>query len=374
MSRAMWEALKSHIMRERQKKKQEQEQDAAIERLRKERENKQKQDVMTLEETKEQISQLEQKLEQLRQEKHQLFLQLKKVLNEDETRRKARENDVMSISHYPPATIQMGGHPNMFMQTGPMSGRSPMYKIGPAPQQNLIQTGALKRPRSPSPPPQPSGYNQPFNYKVQAVPTYPQRLPLCRSLDFVEHSQYPNSQSGHYYAHPSSQPHSTAATTYPAGSPPTYSYPGHGQYPPGSGPSSAQSPQAPAQNSSEPSPKHTPHGYHIQHVQQGYLGQLHQPMEHQQKSPYPEEKYYAVQQHPNVPIRNMPSAHHGQTLIPIQQQQPKQGGITSGYPIRSQPPPPPPPTSITYQVPTTNHQRIAYKMPQNSYAMPRFNY
>lgn len=34
----------------------EQEQDAAIERMRKERENKQKQDVMTLEETKEQVS------------------------------------------------------------------------------------------------------------------------------------------------------------------------------------------------------------------------------------------------------------------------------------------------------------------------------
>jgi len=372
MSRAMWDALKTHIMRERQKKKQEQEQDAAIERLRKERENKQKQDVMTLEETKEQISQLEQKLEQLREDKHQLFLQLKKVLNEDETRRKARENDVISMSHYQPATIQMGGHPNMFMQAGPMTGRGPMFKICPSPQQNIIPVqGTLKRARSPSPPP-PSGYNQPFNYEVQQMPTYPQRLRLCRSLAFVEHSQYPSSQPGHYYAHPSSQPHSTSATTYPAVSQPSYTsnYPGHAQYPSGSGPSAAQSPQAPPQNAPEPSSKHVPHGYHIQHVQQGYLGPMHQAIEHQQKPPFPEEKYYAVQQHPNVPIRGRPIIHHTPTLIPIQQQQ-KQGGITTGYPIRSQPPPPPPPSSNAYPVPTSAPQHNVYSSPQGG---PRHGY
>ena len=38
-----------------------------------------------------QISQLEKKLDQLRSDKHQLFLQLKKVLNqEEETRRRAQ--------------------------------------------------------------------------------------------------------------------------------------------------------------------------------------------------------------------------------------------------------------------------------------------
>jgi len=43
---------------------------------------------MTLSETKEQISTLESRLSELKEEKHQLFLQLKKVLNEDETRRR----------------------------------------------------------------------------------------------------------------------------------------------------------------------------------------------------------------------------------------------------------------------------------------------
>lgn len=59
-----------------------------MERQRKERERQQKQDVMTLGETREQISQLEQRLAQLKEEKHQLFLQLKKVLNEDDNRRR----------------------------------------------------------------------------------------------------------------------------------------------------------------------------------------------------------------------------------------------------------------------------------------------
>lgn len=66
----------------------EQEADAEEERLRKERERQQKQDVMTLGETREQISNLENELIELKDEKHQLFLQLKKVLNEDEYRRR----------------------------------------------------------------------------------------------------------------------------------------------------------------------------------------------------------------------------------------------------------------------------------------------
>lgn len=43
---------------------------------------------MTLGETREQISNLENELSQLKDEKHQLFLQLKKVLNEDDNRRR----------------------------------------------------------------------------------------------------------------------------------------------------------------------------------------------------------------------------------------------------------------------------------------------
>lgn len=84
----MWNVLKAHILRERARKKQEREQEVEEERLRKEREAREQEDVMTLGETREQISLLEAKLTHLKEEKHHLFLQLKKVLNEDDNRRK----------------------------------------------------------------------------------------------------------------------------------------------------------------------------------------------------------------------------------------------------------------------------------------------
>lgn len=62
-------------------------------RQRKERELREQQDVMTLGETREQITQLETKLQHFKEEKHQLFLQLKKVLNEDDNRRRQLQKD-----------------------------------------------------------------------------------------------------------------------------------------------------------------------------------------------------------------------------------------------------------------------------------------
>lgn len=99
-SEQRWKILKAHIMRERARKKQEREQEVEEERLRKEREAREQQDVMTLGETREQISQLESKLTQLKEEKHQLFLQLKKVLNEDDNRRRqlVKENAYVPTS------------------------------------------------------------------------------------------------------------------------------------------------------------------------------------------------------------------------------------------------------------------------------------
>ncbi|KXJ74229.1 hypothetical protein RP20_CCG014115 [Aedes albopictus] len=90
----LWNALKRHIMRERERKKQELEAEVEEERLRKEREAREKQDVMTLGETKEQIQMLEKQLQELRNEKQQLFLQLKKVLNEDDNRKRQMKESV----------------------------------------------------------------------------------------------------------------------------------------------------------------------------------------------------------------------------------------------------------------------------------------
>lgn len=59
--------------------------------MRKEREERDRQDAMTLGETKEQIQLLQTRLEELRNEKQQLFLSLKKVLNEDGQKKKQQQ-------------------------------------------------------------------------------------------------------------------------------------------------------------------------------------------------------------------------------------------------------------------------------------------
>lgn len=69
----------------------EQEAEVEEERLRKEREARDRQDAMTLGETRDQIQLLNTRLEDLKNEKQQLFLRLKKVLNEDENRKKQQQ-------------------------------------------------------------------------------------------------------------------------------------------------------------------------------------------------------------------------------------------------------------------------------------------
>lgn len=69
----------------------EQEAEVEEERLRKEREERDRQDAMTLGETNEQIQLMSTRLEELKGEKQQLFLHLKKVLNEDEIRKKQQQ-------------------------------------------------------------------------------------------------------------------------------------------------------------------------------------------------------------------------------------------------------------------------------------------
>ncbi|KAG8226469.1 hypothetical protein J437_LFUL009777 [Ladona fulva] len=309
---AMWNALKAHIIRERQRKKQEQEADAEVERQRKERERQQKQDVMTLGETREQISHLEAKLAQLKDEKHQLFLQLKKVLNEDDIRRRQlvkESNDMLNMhGNYPAVALGSGGHPPIFLQANmSLAGRTPLYKVTsghgqhnllpPLNQYEVIQNGAmmgaLKRTHSPSPPLH-QGYHQGYGYKPGSIPAYPQQKvdDGRRSHEYVRAvlwnknsplapyppTQPPAGSSGAFYSHapvgasgsgaqvvvggapPVHPPHShpvsvgTTAVSYPT---PTaaqtvYTYAGtHPQY-------SQAPPVAPAPPRDEPAGKHLP--------------------------------------------------------------------------------------------------------------------
>ncbi|CAD1468089.1 unnamed protein product, partial [Heterotrigona itama] len=285
-----------------------QEADAEEERLRKERERQQKQDVMTLGETREQISNLENELSQLKDEKHQLFLQLKKVLNEDDNRRR----QLIKESVCPEVITAVGGypgtgprvvHPQLFLPL-PRS-NSPLYKVAVgAPTHTLLPTGPLKRTHSPSPPPTASPYHAGYGYKpTPSIPSY--NPPPSKN------NQY---SASNFYSAPTGQS--------------VYSY-------------SAQT----SQPSREPEPTKSVYlsgnRTTLSTHQTAYVTSLHS-LDH--KGAYAEDKFYL-----------RPSSHvtvHG-GAIPIQQppQGAKTGGITSGYPVRPPQPPPapyPPPPPGTY--------------------------
>uniref|UniRef100_A0A146KUA8 G protein pathway suppressor 2 n=3 Tax=Lygus hesperus TaxID=30085 RepID=A0A146KUA8_LYGHE len=360
----MFEALKRHILRERQKKKEEQEADAEVERQRKERELQQKQDVMTLEENREQIAKLEQTLAQLKDEKHKLFLQLKKVLNEDDNRRRqlirqhneaapavavtastttttttSGSNEVVDMYGMYNSVPPMSGHLSHLVMPPsyppPMSNREPMYKVPPPPH-SFIPPGAMKRQRSPSPPPQLPQFHQNYNQK----PTPPQ-----------PRVTYPKSGNYNYYHHNSG----TLPSSVSSGQP-NYGYPGQ-PYAPAT--SRADITHADPQASSK-HPIYLSQGIPRPNLNTAYL---HSSMDHS-KIGYADDKYYPV-----APIR--PATHvplHG-GAIPIQQpaQGTKTGGITSGYPIRppaSAPPSHIPPVSNTtlgiYASQATSNSRLVY--------------
>ncbi|PSN46158.1 hypothetical protein C0J52_20937 [Blattella germanica] len=307
---------------------------------------------MTLGETRDQISQLELRLAQLKEEKHQLFLQLKKVLNEDDNRRRQlvkESNDNMMLHGY--QTVALGGHPQIILQQNlPLAGRTPIYKVAPnhGTQHSLLPPGALKRSRSPSPPP--TNYHQGYGYK-------PGALPAAYSQQKVDDGR----RGGEYVRAVLWNIPAATTVTYspsPAQTVYTYSAPQYAQPPPGA---AAPPPRDDGAKQSQHSvylgqPPRASLAALPPHSQAAYAP-LHQAIEHgAQKQGFASaqeaaEKYYSV-----TPIR--PATHvpiHG-GAIPIQQppQGAKTGGITSGYPIRAQPlaaPPHAPPhvTTGSYQ-------------------------
>lgn len=102
---------------------------------------------MTLGETTEQINLLERKLEDLKKEKSQIFIQLKKVLNEDDNRKRQSEKETPPSQKKPNNQIPTSFiPPHQYQQQGN------------APQNNYPMH---KRKRSPSPPA--PNYHRPVN-------------------------------------------------------------------------------------------------------------------------------------------------------------------------------------------------------------------
>ncbi|XP_056431805.1 G protein pathway suppressor 2 isoform X3 [Gadus chalcogrammus] len=138
LSNAMARALHKHIMRERERKRQEEEEvDKMMEQKMKEEEERKRtkeiEERMSLEETKEQVMKMGEKLQGLQEEKHQLFLQLKKVLHEEEKRRRKEQRyDITTLTSasYQPSLPMHSGQHLLSIQGSPASHNRPGALLG----------------------------------------------------------------------------------------------------------------------------------------------------------------------------------------------------------------------------------------------------
>lgn len=87
---------------------------------------------MSLEETKEQVMKMGEKLQGLQEEKHQLFLQLKKVLHEEEKRRRKEQSDITTLTSasYQPSLPMHAGQHLLSIQGSPVSHSRPGALLG----------------------------------------------------------------------------------------------------------------------------------------------------------------------------------------------------------------------------------------------------
>ncbi|XP_016958820.1 G protein pathway suppressor 2 isoform X1 [Drosophila biarmipes] len=231
-------ALKGFIVADRQRRQEEFETQCEEQRLRREREEVERQNQVALDDTRGQITRLDEQLADLHSQKHQLTVQLKKVLNEDETRKKmAKENELFAIQQaavsaasgpvfLPPLRLQHQHHP--LMQKPPPGG----------------QPG--KRGRSPSPPSQQQAY-----YKSAASYAQQKHDDYRRAADYARLSwnkttaQYPG--TGTVFYQTTAPPPTTQHSIYNYNLPLRQAY--HVDLPSAtvSKPPDSQSPKAPPQ-------------------------------------------------------------------------------------------------------------------------------
>ncbi|XP_036330468.1 G protein pathway suppressor 2 [Rhagoletis pomonella] len=152
-------ALKEFVLKERQRKKEEFDAKEEEERLRKEREQQDHQNDVSLEDTRGKIAKLDKQIKDLHNQKQQLFLQLKKVLNEDENRKKQqKDNEMFALQALQAQQVNVAPPPpQVFIP--PVRMQHHQIPIIPKPVANQ----PVKRTRSPSPPTH-QGYYKNTNY------------------------------------------------------------------------------------------------------------------------------------------------------------------------------------------------------------------
>ncbi|XP_033233934.1 G protein pathway suppressor 2 isoform X4 [Drosophila pseudoobscura] len=134
-------ALRKFIVADRQRRQGEYDAYCEQMRVRREEEERERENQQALEETRDEITKLDEQLADLHSQKHQLLVQLKKVLNEDETRKKqAKENELFAMQQAA-ATVAT----SVFLPTLRLQHHQQLAKPPPGNQSG-------KRGRSPSPP------------------------------------------------------------------------------------------------------------------------------------------------------------------------------------------------------------------------------
>ncbi|XP_017125827.1 G protein pathway suppressor 2 isoform X3 [Drosophila elegans] len=204
-------ALKGFIVSDRQRRQEEFEAQCEEQRLRQEREEVERQNQEALEDTRGQITRLDEQLADLHSQKHQLTVQLKKVLNEDETRKKlAKENELFAIQQaaasgpvfLPPLRLQHQHHPLMQKPTaGGQPGKRGRSPSPPSQQQQAYYKSAASYAQQKTTAQYP-GTNTVFYQTAPAPPTtsiYNYNLPLRQAyhveLPSATVSKPPDSQS-----------------------------------------------------------------------------------------------------------------------------------------------------------------------------------
>ncbi|KAH8372649.1 hypothetical protein KR009_001909 [Drosophila setifemur] len=177
-------ALKGIIVADRQRRQEEYEAQCEEQRLRHEHEEQDRQNTKSLEETRGQITRLDEQLADLHSQKHQLTIQLKKVLNEDETRKKqAKENELFAMQQ---AAASVASGP-VFLPPLRLQHHQLLQKPPPG-------TQPVKRGRSPSPPNQHQAYyKSAANYAQQKHDDYRRAADYARLSWNKTAAQYPGS-------------------------------------------------------------------------------------------------------------------------------------------------------------------------------------
>ncbi|XP_061769854.1 G protein pathway suppressor 2 isoform X2 [Nerophis ophidion] len=201
LSNAMARALHKHIMRERERKRQEEEEvDKMMEQKMKEEEERKRtkeiEERMSLEETKEQVMKMGEKLQGLQEEKHQLFLQLKKVLHEEEKRRRKEQSDITTLTSasYQTSLPMHAGQHLLSIQGSPVSHSRPGALLGDRSKQ-LFPTAVISWIQHSRESPVQSGSNTAARVPSTAEPAA--NHPKRRRISSAEMSQ-DDTQTRHY--------------------------------------------------------------------------------------------------------------------------------------------------------------------------------